>query len=178
MNYVKETICRMILMVDNRPTILEKLHYLVGLIVTFGPIAYILDGLNLWFENNQQFSSFVIICLLVNLLVGVRYHNKMGTFNWKEFFVKNIEMWVILILVYGLLEMLRITAGNNFVGEGFKVLIQVMTLLYPISKALKNIYILSNKKFPPSFIMDKIYTFEKNGDLNDLFHIDKKQDDK
>jgi hypothetical protein len=150
---------------------------LVGLIVTFGPIAYILDGLNLWFENNQQFSSFVIICLLVNLLVGVRYHNKMGTFCWKEFFIKNIEMWVILVLVYGLLEMLRITAGNNIVGEGFKVLIQVMTLLYPISKALKNIYILSNKKFPPSFIMDKIYTFEKNGDLNNLFQIDKKQND-
>lgn len=178
MNYLKETICRMILVVDNRPTILEKLHYLLGLIATFGPIAYLLDGLNLWFNSNQQFSSFVIICLFVNLAVGVRYHNKMGTFNWKEFFVKNIEMWVILILVYGLLEMLRITAGNNFVGEGFKVLIQVMTLLYPISKALKNIYILSNKKFPPSFIMDKIYTFEKNGDLNDLFHIDKKQDDK
>lgn len=177
MNYVKETICRMILMVDNRPTVLEKLHYLIGLIVTFGPIAYILDGLNLWFENNQQFSSFVIICLLVNLLVGVRYHNKMRTFCWKEFFIKNIEMWVILVLVYGLLEMLRITAGNNIVGEGFKVLIQVMTLLYPISKALKNIYILSNKKFPPSFIMDKIYTFEKNGDLNNLFQIDKKQND-
>ncbi len=86
-------------------------------------------------------------------------------------------MWIILVLVYGLLEMLRITAGNNFVGEGFKVLIQVMTLLYPISKALKNIYILSNKKFPPSFIMDKIYTFEKNGDLNNLFQIDKKQND-
>jgi len=167
----------MILMVDNRPTVLEKLHYLIGLIVTFGPIAYILDGLNLWFENNQQFSSFVIICLLVNLLVGVRYHNKMRTFCWKEFFIKNIEMWVILVLVYGLLEMLRITAGNNIVGEGFKVLIQVMTLLYPISKALKNIYILSNKKFPPSFIMDKIYTFEKNGDLNNLFQIDKKQND-
>jgi hypothetical protein len=61
------------------------------------------------------------------------------------------------------------------VGESFKILIQVVTLLYPVSKVLKNIYILSNKQFPPAFIMDKIYNFEKNGDLKDLFDTDKKE---
>lgn len=175
MNYIKETLCRIILLADNRPSFADKLSYFLNLIVTFSPIAFLLDGLNLWFNNNQQFSSFVLICLLVNLLVGAKFHYKMNTFSWKELLTRNAEMWIVLIIVYALLEMLRITAGNNFVGEGFKIMIQVMTLLYPISKALKNIYILSNKQFPPAFIMDKIYNFEKTGDLKDLFDADKKE---
>lgn len=173
MTYIKETLCRIILLVDNRPSFTEKLNYLFNLIITFAPIAYLLDGLNLWFKTNQQFSSFILICLVVNMIVGAHYHYRQGTFDWVEMFKKNILMWVVLITVYGMLEMLRFTAGNNFVGESFKILIQVVTLLYPISKVLKNIYILSNKQFPPAFIMDKIYKFEKDGDLNDLFDTDK-----
>ena len=106
------------------------------------------------------------------MLVGAFFHNKMGTFNWVEMFKKNVLMWMVLIVVYTMLEMLRLTAGDNFVGEGFKILIQVTTLLYPVSKVLKNIYILSNKQFPPAFIMNKVYDFEKNGNVKDLFDID------
>jgi len=126
------------------------------------------SGIN-WF--NPEFSR----CLLVNMVVGAVFHNKMGSFDWVEMFKKNVLMWVVLIVVYAMLEMLRLTAGNNFVGEGFKILIQIVTLLYPVSKVLKNIYILSNKQFPPAFIMDKIYNFEKNGNLNELFDNDKKE---
>jgi hypothetical protein len=175
MTYIKETLCRIILLVDSRPSFSDKLSYLFQVVGTFAPIAYLLDGLNFWFKTNQQFSSFILICLLVNMVVGAFFHQKMGTFNWVELFKKNVLMWVVLIVVYAMLEMLRLTAGNNFVGESFKILIQVVTLLYPISKVLKNIYILSNKQFPPAFIMDKIYNFEKNGDLNDLFDTDKNE---
>ncbi len=173
MNYIKETLFRIILLVDSRPTFTDKLSYFFQVIGTFAPVAYLLDGLSFWFKTNQQFSAFVLICLIINMGVGIRFHVKMGTFNFVEMLTKNALMWGVLILVYVMLEMLRVTAGNNVVGEGFKILIQVMTLLYPISKASKNIYILSNKQFPPAFIMDKIYNFEKNGNLKELFDTDK-----
>lgn len=175
MNFIKETLCRIILLVDNRPTFTDKISYFFQVIGTFAPIAYLLDGLNFWFKTNQQFSSFILICLIVNMIVGAVYHHRVGSFDWVEMFKKNVLMWVVLIVVYAMLEMLRLTAGNNFVGESFKILIQVVTLLYPVSKVLKNIYVLSNKQFPPAFIMDKIYNFEKNGDLKDLFDTDKKE---
>jgi len=175
MTYIKETLCRIILLVDSRPSFTDKLSYLVNLIGAFAPVAYLLDGLSFWFKTNQQFSAFVLICLVINMGVGARYHSKMKTFNWKEMLTKNSVMCGVLILVYTMLEMLRLTAGNNVVGEGFKILIQVMTLLYPISKACKNIYILSNKQFPPAFIMDRMYNFEKNGNLKELFDTDKKE---
>lgn len=176
MNFIKETLCRVILLFDNRPSFTDKLSYFFQVIATFAPIAYLLDGLKFWFKTNQQFSSFILICLLINMAVGARFHSKMGTFDWFESFKKNIQMWVVLIVVYAMLEMLRLTAGNNFVGESFKIVIQVLTLLYPVSKALKNIYILNNKQFPPAFIMDKIYNFEKNGNLKELFDTDKKEE--
>ena len=174
MNYVRKMFCQAILWTDDKPSFIEKVNYFINLITTLTPIAFLLDGLNLWFKTNHQFSSFVIICLVINLLVGARFHYKMNSFSWVEFFKKNSEMWIVLIVVYGLLEMLRLTAGSNFIGEGFKVLIQVMTLLYPISKVLKNIYILSRKRYPPAFIMEKIYNFEKTGDLSEFFNNDKK----
>ena len=169
---LKKIYYSIILLDDNHPTWVEKTQYLIKLLMAFAPIAYVLDGLNFWFTNNKQFASFMIVCLIINLAVGIRYHRKMKTFDWGEFLKKNSEMMAIVVVVYALLEMLRLTAGANMVGESFKVLIQITTLLYPISKAMKNIYILSNKQFPPAFIMEKIYNFEKNGNLGKLFGKD------
>ena len=66
-------------------------------------------------------------------------------------------------------QKLRITIGDNFISEGFGTIIQISTLLYPTSKALKNLFILSNNQFPPAFIMERLYNFEKTGNLKDLF---------
>lgn len=169
---IKRAVSQIILLSADKPTIFEKLVYFGSLIIRIGPIAYLLDGFNFWFQTNQQFSSFVLICLLANMIVGGIFHKKMHTFSWKEALKKNIGMWIILIIVYVLLEILRITVGDNVVGEGFKVLIQITTLMWPVSKALKNIYILSEKQFPPSFIMDRVYNFEKTGSVKDLFDTD------
>jgi len=166
---LKKIFFTIILVAYDKPTWEEKLIYTLKLILTFAPLAFVLEGLDLWYKDNSQFFSFVIGALIINVIVGVVYHVKMKSFDWVEFFKKNGKMWFVLTLTYILLEMLRLTAGNNIVGEGFKVLIQITTLLYPISKALKNIYIWSDNQFPPKFIMDKIYNFEKTGDLKELF---------
>ena len=165
------------LLSDTRPNIYEKLGYLVNLVCTLGPVAYIMNGLGFWFETNHQFSAFVIFCLMINMVVGIWYHKTMNSFKWELFLMKNCKMWVILIITYALLEMLRLTAGDNLVSDGFRVFIQITTLIYPISKALKNLYILSQKQFPPAFIMEKIYNFEKTGNLSNLFETNNKLDE-
>jgi hypothetical protein len=173
---LKKIFYTVILCAYDKPTWQEKAVYTFKLILTFAPIAFLLDSFNLWYKDNSQFFSFIICALLINMGVGVMFHIKMKTFDWVEFFKKNGKMWVVLIVTYALLEMLRLTAGNNLVGEGFKVMIQITTLLYPVSKALKNIYIWSEKQFPPQFIMDKIYNFEKTGDIKELFDNDKNEE--
>lgn len=132
---------------------------------------------NWWFNENKQFGQFMCIALIANLIIGAYMHKKSGTFCFKAFILKNLELAFIISVTYLMLEMLRYTAGDNLAGEVFKVLIQVMTLLYPTSKVLKNIFIISKGKYPPEFIMRKLYNFEKNGDLERLFST-KKDDDK
>lgn len=172
----KKLLYSIILLSANKPTITEKIQYWIKLLLTFAPIAIVLKAIDVWYQNNEQFFSFILVTLVINMAVGIRFHLKMNTFDWEHFLKKNSSMFFILVVVYALLEMLRITAGDNIVGEGFKILIQISTLLYPASKALKNAYILSNKTFPPSFIMDKIYKFEKTGNVKDL--LDTKNNDK
>lgn len=147
----------------------DKFFYLVKLVLTFAPIAFVLNYIGAWYKDNEQFFNFVLIALSINIVIGAWYHFKNKTFKWSEFWKRNSTMWLVLLPVYILLEMLRVTAGDNIIGETFKIVIELSTLLYPTSKALKNIYILSNKQFPPQFIMDRIYNFEKSGDVKDLF---------
>ena len=164
---------RAILLADSRPTFLDKIYYYFNVICAFAPIVYVMDGLNWWFNTNKQFSAFLLFCLAINMFVGFVFHLKAGSFSWPEMLIKNAVMWGVLIIVYTVLEMLRLTIGNNSLGDGFKILIQTTTLLYPISKILKNAYIFSNKQFPPEFIMNRIYNFEKDGNISDLFKNDK-----
>lgn len=163
----------LLLFADSRPSISEKTIITAKLIFISAPIGYFLKQFGRWFDTNHQFISFVLYALVGNMLVGIYYHWKKGTFSWKNFLVKNSEMFIILILVYFLLEIVNQVAGRSITGEYFQMLIQLVTLLYPISKALKNIHILSNYKHPPSFIMNRIYKFEKDGDLADLLKKEK-----
>lgn len=169
MFFLKRTFAQIILSFSDITNWQDQAYYILSSIMKLAPIAFILSGLSLWFNNNQTFFSFIICTLLINIIIGAWKHKRAGTFKWKTFFWKNIEMWFIIILIYPLLEMLSILAGDNFIGEGFKVLIQISTILYPGSKILKNGYILSNRKFPPGFLMERLYKFEKTGNLNELF---------
>lgn len=78
-------------------------------------------------------------------------------------------MGFVVSAIYIMLEMLRYTAGDNLAGEIFRVMIQVVALLYPTSKVFKNVYIITEGKYPPEFIMQRLYNFEKNGDLSKFF---------
>lgn len=157
------------LLVDNQPSLIDKLKYFISVIATLGPIVMIFEGLSGWFIENRRFSILIFAALILNLGVGIWYHCKMGSFSIEEFIFKNIKMAAILILSYTMLEMIAITAGQNILADGYRTVIQVSTLLWPGGKILKNLYILSNKQFPPAFIMERLYNFEKTGNLNDLF---------
>lgn len=166
---MKRTVARLMLLTDMHPNVWDRVKYLWTCFIHFAPVAFFLDLVNWWFTENQQFGTFMCIALVINMGVGAWVHVRNKTFCFKDFFKKNFEMCIVVIIGYVMLEMLRYTAGDNVAGELFRVSIQVMTLLYPTSKVLKNIFIISNGRYPPEFIMKKLYNFEKNGDLSKLF---------
>lgn len=166
---MKRTIARLMLISDKVTDFGDRLKYWFSTFIHFAPVAFVLEQIEWWFSENRQFGTFMCIALIVNMVVGAWHHVRNKTFCFKDFFLKNLEMCTVVVIGYIMLEMLRYTAGDNIAGELFRVSIQVMTLLYPTSKVLKNIFIISKGKYPPEFIMKRLYSFERNGDLSKLF---------
>lgn len=178
-NFFKTIAVKLMLIGEPEVDLWDKIRYSFSVIASIGPIAYVLDQINWWFSDNEQFGFFMIVAVIINMIFGMWSHLKRGTFNPKHFLLKNIEMMLIVIFGYTTLDMLRYTAGDNIAGEALKVLFQLSTLAFPSSKIFKNMCIISNGKFPPKFIMQRMYDFEKNGDLSKFFETGiKKEEDK
>lgn len=147
----------------------DRLNYFVECLSksSFALFMYIL--LCGWYEENKVFSLALSGVFFTNLIVGIIYHIKMKTFDIQEMLTKNLVILFIVSAVYFLLTALSIPLSDNIVGMGFKMVIQFISILYPASKALKNIFILSDGKHPPIFVMKALYNYEKDGKLKDFF---------
>src|SRR3546814_3750538 len=64
-------LARIILISDSTPTIWERLKYIVFTIAHFAPVAFVLDLINLWFADNQQFGTFMCVALVMNMIAGI-----------------------------------------------------------------------------------------------------------
>lgn len=169
--YFKRLYAATILFTAKTPcvTLWDKIGYFLKVIATCGPVVMILDALNIWFMQNTVFMSMVLGAVVINMIVGGVYHKINRTFSWWDFVKGNIKMFLGVFALYFLLELLRAAAGST-IGDILKAVVQTSTLLWPISKSLKNLYIIFDKKFPPAFIMEKLYRFEKTGDIKELIN--------
>ncbi len=153
-----------------RLDLVEKIQYLLKLIFTFMPIAYLLNVFHAWFPDNEVFFTVLVWTIFANLLVGAKVHWDSHTFKLKTLLWKNIEIGIIILLVYPILAGINKLTGDNIAGNVFQWAIQIGTILYPGSKVIKNVHIWSDGKYPPAFIMERLYKFEKDGDVAELIN--------
>ena len=154
---------------ETKISIGDRLRYLLDWMIHLFPFAIILKLGGIWFDNNQTFVGVFFWALLGNMIVGIIRHLWTKSFSWLQFFGKNALIVFCLVIMYVSLELLLIIVGNFPAVEYFETTLQATTLMYPISKILKNIHILSNRRIPPKWIMDRIYNFEKTGELDKIF---------
>lgn len=144
-----------------------KVHLIIA------PLTFALDSLGIWFTDNKAFVSFIATAVCFNLGVGAYTHwKKANDFQWSVLLLKTAEMLIILITTYTVLEMVLILSENSLMTSLFRVTLQVSTLMYPISKILKNIHIISNGEYPPAWLMRRAYNFQKDGDLKNFISSD------
>jgi len=154
---------------DGHLSFLERVENFIKSIFVSTIGAFILFHLNAWFSTNRGFMIGVVLFILINMILGAVVHKKKGGFDWKTLLKKTIQMCVVLLLSYFVLEVILSIVGESTIVQGFRITIQVSTLLYPGSKILKNIFIISEGEHPPKWVMEKIYNFQENGDLKALF---------
>lgn len=138
-------------------------------IFALGPFVFISDTVTEWYLTNEGFFYSAICFITINMIFGASAHKRAHTFNWPTFLKRTRKMIWVLVLTYFTLEVLISTAGNNIVVENFRIILQITTLLYPGGKILKNVFILSRGQHPPKWIMERVFDFQKTGDLNKLF---------
>lgn len=174
MKLILLTYYNFILLVEDKVTFTDRIYSWLKLIITFAPIAYFLDLLGIWFYDNKKFVTGFIVVVAINAYYGIKRHRKLKTFDWSKFFNKTWVMLSSVIATYIVLHIITRIAGENYISEGFEILLQVTTLFYPIGKILKSVFILSNGEYPPKWMMEKVYDFEKTGSLTEFLKKSKK----
>lgn len=158
----------LILIADKNFSVLDRIEYFIKFFLTLAPIAFTLELTQNWVMDNKKFTTAVILIVFINMFLGAYMNWKKGTFKWRKLLTKSLSMVAVINITYIVLELVISRAGENFVVEGFRAALQVGTLLYPGTKVLKNVFILSNGEHPPKWVMQKIYNFQENGDLREF----------
>ena len=154
---------------DDKIQLRDRVYYFFLAFFKSIPLLRLYSYFSLWREKNEFFFAGIGFILFLNMTVGAIYHAKAGSFSIKEFIGGNIMILLVVSVVYISLSVLSIPLNDTEMGKIFQSVLQFMTLMYPVSKIVKNIFILTKGKYPPKFVMKALYNYEREGKLKDFF---------
>ena len=109
-----------------------------------------------WYISNQVFMIYVFVALMLDHLLGTYVH----LFIKRDF---------AIVAGYILFEMIhQIVQEVDFISIYFKVLLQIMVILYPAGSAMVNLSIITDGVFPPIGWMKKLKNFNENVNLHEF----------
>lgn len=120
-------------------------------------------------EQNAIFYAGISVVLMLDMIAGAWYHFKKGDFDFVELLKGTIFKMAIIAIAFISLSILNIPLSRTDVGRAFEITIQMISLLYPVKDIAKNLFVLSNGKFPPEFFMKALYNYEKSGKLREFY---------
>lgn len=137
----------------------------------------LLERLTSWYITNQVFMTFVFLAITIDHILGSYVHFQIKRdFSFKKNLQGLLQKGFSVVAGYVLLEMIhQIVKDVDFIALYFKVLIQLMVMLYPIGNAMGNLSIITKGKFPPIGWMRKLEKFNEDLDL-ETFKTTKKDE--
>ena len=154
---------------DDKIHFRDRVYYFFLAFLKSIPLLMLYSYFSIWKEKNELFFVGISFILFLNMVVGATYHAKAGSFDIKQFLYGNISVMLVISVVYISLSVLSIPLNESETGKMFQSVVQFMTLMYPVSKIVKNIFVLTGGKYPPQFVMKALYNYEKEGKLKDFF---------
>ena len=126
------------------------------------PIIFVVNVVLGWHNEHIVFLKSLYGVLFVNAFIGIWAHCKLGTFDIGEFFKSTLITIAVIFAVYFSLDKLGQSIPEGFLEIGFASTVQVMTLLFPISKIARNGFILTNGGFTTEFLIKALYNYQKD----------------
>ena len=154
---------------DDKIQLRDRIYYFFLAFFKSIPLLMLYSYFSIWREKNELFFVGISFILFLNMVVGAIYHAKAGTFDIKHFLTGNATIMLVITVVYISLSVLSIPINETETGKIFQSVVQFMTLMYPVSKIVKNVFVLTGGKYPPQFIMKALYNYEREGKLKDFF---------
>ena len=154
---------------DDKIHIRDRVYYFFIAFFKSIPLLMLYSYFTVWKEKNELFFVGISFILFLNMVVGATYHATAGSFDIKQFLYGNISVMLVISVVYISLSVLSIPLNESEMGKMFQSILQFMTLMYPVSKIVKNVFVLTGGKYPPQFIMKALYNYEREGKLKDFF---------
>lgn len=123
-----------------------------------------------WYIDNKVFMYFVTGAIFIDHILGSWKHSQVDKdFSWKKNATGLFLKMSVTFMGYILFEMFyQIAQDVEFIALYLKVLLQLVTFMYPASSAFKNSYVLTNGKFPSKGLMKIFQLFEDTADLSTL----------
>jgi hypothetical protein len=150
-----------------------KSSFILGSTAT--PFALLFETITNWYIQNFVTIMLIAGAVLSDYLVGTAKHIKCKTFSWKE---NGIGLLIKLgMIVFGgyLAEALPHFLGgeNSFLSIGLITALRLSIFMYPAASCWANMAIITNGKFPPVGLMNKIKSFNQNFNVKEF--TDEKQ---
>ena len=154
----------------------ERFEFFISSFFKLTPIAFLINSAFNWHAENESFLYGLYAVLFINAFIGVLTHRKLKSFDIGEFFKSTLITVVVVFGVYFSLDQIENSIPDGFLSVAFTSSIQIITLLYPIAKIMRNSFILTNGKFPPEFLIEKLYNYERDGNIKEFLEIIKKEE--
>jgi phage-related holin len=144
----------------------RKIEASLWLGLLFSPVAYFLTLINKYILTDVSFLEILVLLLITDFVLGVVKHIKLHTFDFKEMYVKFLVKMLVSIAGMVIANMFGIFLANYKNPEAVNYIAstcQLMNFFYVGGSAVGSIFILSNKKFPPSMVMKRIKKYNETG---------------
>lgn len=154
----------------------ERFGYFIESFFKLAPIAFLINSVFNWHDEHQVFLKGLYVILFINAVFGVLTHRKLKTLDIGEFAKSTLITIVVVFGVYFSLDQMNNSIPDGLLSVGFSSSVQILTLLFPIAKIMRNSFILTNGKFPPEFLIEKLYNYERDGNIKSFLEILKKEE--
>lgn len=157
-------------------TAMIKLLYAFAASPLFATFALFVTPIRTMLDGEKEFIALLTVALLIDLLVGAMKYLKLHQFSFKDMLFGLI---IKVVVAYGgvMLFLMFASLDDGWVAEWFTLVSKFTILLYPAGSALSNMYILTEKKFPPIGFMKRLKSFEEIVVTSEqLLHNDVKED--
>lgn len=131
---------------------------------TASPIAILIEQITDWYVTNMLTIWIIAGAVLADWVVGILKHLIKKTFSWKENGTGLLIKTSMIVIGGFLSESLpHFLGGNdNLFSNGLIMALRLSVFMYPAASCWANMAVVTNGKFPPVGLMNRIKSFNEN----------------